>query len=406
MARPRSASINSTSTYAPILINPLPTPTPPLPSQNSSRRPSLRYAYPLVLIALLDCLHIAQYLLGTSAKHHASLPAYITTAAFARAALCSAVAFTRKWRTRGGWIGASSGISLTVATWEECRRVLVRGDNGHGDETTVDGDLTCFLGIFGGFAVCEYLLFLLLLRISPPPYKTNPLALRLPQTHTQSPMPFGFASERATVTPGSFRDRVRGHVRGESGISEWTSEGGGGGQEEDDVFGGVYNDDSDEEESSLQNEDYFPGLSGERHPSRSTYTHCRHRSSSSQTDSGAGEDDEEDADDSASSISSSSIIDLPPARSPSALTLALPILPPSLGGGYRWGAAAGEGSIGRSVSSPNAGPFVRKRSGFLGRSWGSGRSTGTGASEACAVGQGEIDSGQGRGTNGYGTFGP
>ncbi|WVQ72580.1 hypothetical protein IAR50_002138 [Cryptococcus sp. DSM 104548] len=407
MVPPRSPSIDSTSTYAPVLINPLRTPpTPPFPSQNLPRRPSLRYAYPLIFLAILDCLHTVHYLLGASAAHHTPLPAYITSTAFVRAVLCSAVAVTRRWRTRGGWVGASSGISLTVAVWEGCRTVLAREDDVHGKKATVDRDLAFFLIIFGGLAICEYLLFLLLLRVSPPSHKTHPLALRLPKAHTQSPMPFSFESEQATVTPGSFRDRVRGHVRGESGISEWTSEGGGGGRREDDVFGVV----DDYESQDFEGEDYFEQEdcvseeSGEYPPSLSTQTLPRHHSQSSQIDSDAGEDDEDGEDDSASSISSSSIIDLPPARSPSTLTLALPILPPNFGTGSRL-SAAGEGGTGRSVSSPNTGPFMRKRSGFLGRSWGSSRRVGHVDPEACAIGQGESSSGQDRRASGYGTFG-
>jgi len=46
-----------------------------------------------------------------------------------------------------------------------------------------------------GLSALEYILFLLLLRISPPHHRSNPLALRLPHSAVQTPTPFAYSAD-------------------------------------------------------------------------------------------------------------------------------------------------------------------------------------------------------------------
>ncbi|XAO23769.1 hypothetical protein I312_102549 [Cryptococcus bacillisporus CA1280] len=309
MPRDYSPSIGSASTYSPVLINLSSRPrlsfVPPPPS----RRLNLRYAYPLVPLALLDALHTFHYHISA----FRGLPGYVLTIGIARALVLFAVGCTQRWRARGGWVGLG--------------------------------------GAFGGLGTVEYLVFLLLLRLSPSPFRINPLALRLPRSHTQTDMPFAFQTESAILTPGSSRVQRQMHGRNVSNVSRATMRSDWSRCERGvDGEGNVFR----------VKEQFMEGEAGED----------------------ADEDDEDDdgsdeyedytsdgqecfpEDDDVSSVSSSSIIDLPPPLSLAALSV--PTLPPSL---------SISSHLGALDTSPMIGPLVRRtRSAkFLGRSWGSSR---------------------------------
>ncbi|AFR92309.1 hypothetical protein C343_00172 [Cryptococcus neoformans C23] len=383
-----SSSIESASTYSPLLIHRSCQPgssfVPPPPS---GRRLNLRYAYPLVPLASLDALHTLHRHISTPE----GIPCYLLTIGIARALLLFAVGCTQHWRARGGWVLVAKAVSIFMAIWEICRRVLSRNlenDGGEGLET----NLIWFLVVFIAWGTAEYLVFLLLLRLSPPPRRINPLALRLPRSHTQTDMPFAFHTENAILTPGSSRAQRQMHGRNVSNISRATmrsdwSRSERGMEGEGDVFhvndqfmedgAGDHTGDDDEDDDEDGGEDE-PGY--------------EHDDYTSDEQDGFPEDDDD-----ASSVSSSSIIDLPPPLSPAALSV--PALPASLSISSRLGA------IDRS---PVIGPLVRRtRSArFLGRSWDS--SVGGEVDGEAELGQAGGSVGRGRCTRemdeGYGTF--
>ncbi|WVQ88809.1 hypothetical protein IAS59_002546 [Cryptococcus gattii] len=324
MPRDYSPSIGSASTYSPVLINPSSRPGPSFVPPPPSRRLNLRYAYPLVPLALLDALHTFHYHISA----FRGLPGYVLTVGIARALVLFTVGCTQRWRARGGWVGLGGA-----------------DDGSNGLET----HLIWFL--FGGLGTVEYLVFLLLLRLSPSPLRINPLALRLPRSHTQTDMPFAFQTESAILTAGSSKVQRHMHGRNVSNVSRATmrsdwSRCERGVDGEGDVFrvkdqfmeGGAGKDadeDDEDDDGSDEYEDYT-----------SDGQEC------------FPEDDD------VSSVSSSSIIDLPPPLSPAALSV--PTLPPSL---------SISSHLGALDTSPVIGPLVRRtRSAkFLGRSWGSSR---------------------------------
>ena len=58
---------------------------------------------------------------------------------------------SRRWRSRGGWIGAVSVVSLGSVVWEGCKGQLVgrgRGENG-GEEIDIAFLVIVSLGPFG-----------------------------------------------------------------------------------------------------------------------------------------------------------------------------------------------------------------------------------------------------------------
>ncbi|WVQ82359.1 hypothetical protein IAT38_004487 [Cryptococcus sp. DSM 104549] len=412
-----SPSIASTSTYAPILINPSsPSPissappfTPALPPTHPRRLTlALRYALPLIPFALLDLSHTVHRVIASG------LPAYLTFLGVERVTVLLWVGCTRRWRVRGGWVGAGSGASLVMGIWEGCMLVLSRNDANVGGGKERGEGMGLFLIVFCGLAILEYLLYLLLLRLSPPPDRTNPLALRLPQSHTQAPMPFHFYTEDARLTPGSMRgERSRLHARHPSRgtVKSWRSvrqdEAGEGVSmavgDDEDVFQMQMEEHSmgDGESCHDEDEDYGDeGEEGEEYGYEEGYDY-----GGEYDPDHSGEDELDDESDS-SSISSSSIIDLPPALSPSTIPVpAMPTLTPSISFSSRLAAMD---------RSPVIGPLVRrtKSARFLGRSWGSARTWGSGESPEgdaelgeSRVGREVSRSGAAAGSGeGYGTF--
>jgi len=122
----RSPSI-SDSLHSSVLINPTrpdssaqTIPKPPL-------TPRLKYPYPLPLLALVD--------LGYTLHHRLSSPRHSSNHLLALCVVRAVVLLvvlggSRRWRSRGGWVGAGSVISLGSVVWEACKGQLVRGQGG------------------------------------------------------------------------------------------------------------------------------------------------------------------------------------------------------------------------------------------------------------------------------------
>jgi hypothetical protein len=116
------------SLYSPILINPHPTfgasanaklITPPPP------QPRLKYPYPLVILAFIDIVYTAR---TYATSPPASKPGvHLLILSVVRSLVLSLVlGGSQRWRSRGGWVGASSVVSLGSVVWEVCKGQLIR----------------------------------------------------------------------------------------------------------------------------------------------------------------------------------------------------------------------------------------------------------------------------------------
>jgi hypothetical protein len=128
----RSPSL-SDSLYSPILINPTPidpfTPKPP-------KTPRLKYPYPLPILALFDLVYTIHHRITATHRPSTHLLALCVIRAIV---LILVLGGSRRWRSRGGWIGAVSVVSLGSVVWEGCKGQLVgrgRGKNG-GEEIDI-----------------------------------------------------------------------------------------------------------------------------------------------------------------------------------------------------------------------------------------------------------------------------
>ena len=117
----------SDSLYSSVLINPIQAPGPSQTTPNPPGTPRLKYPYPLPLLALVD--------LGYTIHHRLSSPRHSSNHLLALCAirvivLVVVLGGSRRWRSRGGWVGAGSVISLGSVVWEACKGQLVRGQGG------------------------------------------------------------------------------------------------------------------------------------------------------------------------------------------------------------------------------------------------------------------------------------
>ncbi|WWD17311.1 hypothetical protein CI109_101751 [Kwoniella shandongensis] len=446
MSHARSTSIASVSTSTPIPINPL-AQNATLPHSRGritqNQRLKLRYPYPLILFILLDGLYTIHNILSLS-KIDLTLTRAISSARVTF--LLFVVGISRRWRSRSGWMIFTTGLSICGGVWQVCEGVLRGSGRGH-EGVGRDGGTTAtggkrFLLVSTTFAVLEYLLFLLLLRLSPPIRATSQ-SLRLPShahahgrttslsraahVHAQTPLSvrsirlregdggggpdsptsplratsIGFGAGAAGArkemharhvsrgTMRSFRSATVVEGGGEGGATGTGNEGRVPVRGDEDVFTSgdgrgqvqvgsdhhesyddepdeeydVYSDDSqdehghhDEAESELNHEQV--------HEFEQDHFDSSHLYSESDSDS------EVDFDDTSSSISSSSIIDLPPPLSPSALPIPLnhPVLQTSQSIASHLSTAL------ENSASPLLGAVAvvrRSRSArLLGRSWG------------------------------------
>lgn len=115
----------SSSSYAPVLINPSSDPSRTRRHSMDPVRPTdpkLRYPYPLPVLACLD--------LGYTTYH-----AHFNPTSWLIIALCVARCFvlifvlgaSRRWRTRGGFVAVVGGFSVGLAVWTLCKSQLEKG---------------------------------------------------------------------------------------------------------------------------------------------------------------------------------------------------------------------------------------------------------------------------------------
>ncbi|KAK8864393.1 hypothetical protein IAR55_001641 [Kwoniella newhampshirensis] len=229
MSRDRSSSMISIST--PILTS---TPNhrariastrPRRPDVISSKRQiRLRHPYPLLILATLDGINTLYHLLLSDGTFTLDRSIVI---ALSRAGILLGVGSTRRWRSKGYWAILACGVSLGESVWEVCESVM--GDVGPGDKSEDRGGGSGrgdkrFLLVSSLFAILEYLLYLLLLRLSPP-HRPAPHSLRLP-SHTHNHTHTRRQSSLSPSTPFSTRvyhpkphtPTTRNTNRGEHGV--------------------------------------------------------------------------------------------------------------------------------------------------------------------------------------------
>ena len=137
----------SDSLYSPILINP--TPLDPLAPPQSPKGPLLKYPYPLPILAIVDLVYTIYHRLKAMHRPSSHLLALCVIRCLVLVVILGG---SRRWRSRGGWVGAASVISLGSVVWEGCQGQLV-GKGGHGsDGETVD---IAFLVIVS-LVLCHY----------------------------------------------------------------------------------------------------------------------------------------------------------------------------------------------------------------------------------------------------------
>lgn len=152
-----SSSSSSFSTYGAVIINPDPEsrtrPSDATRSENTDERfdddgrtatgptpvtsrptpmtpPRLVYPFPLPLVALLDAAYVAYH-----GRSH-TIPSFLIGLTVLRVVVLGLVAgCSKRWRSRGGWVAAASGMSIGVAIWRDCVDQLTRRNAPGGDGT-------------------------------------------------------------------------------------------------------------------------------------------------------------------------------------------------------------------------------------------------------------------------------
>lgn len=125
----------SESLYSPVLINPTPS-DPFTPKSPPTPTPRLKYPYPLPILALLDLIYTIHHRITALHRPSNHLLALCILRVFV---LVIILGGSRRWRSRGGWVGAGSVISLGSVVWEGCKGQLVgRGRGESGEEIDID----------------------------------------------------------------------------------------------------------------------------------------------------------------------------------------------------------------------------------------------------------------------------
>lgn len=142
---------SSSSTYGAILINPSSLDasrlSPALQNGSSAslvpgpikhRAPRLLYPIPLVVAAILDVAysghHVWQCRESSTDSPTKLLLGLTGLRALVLAGICG---FSKRWRSRGGWVAASSGISVGAAIWKDCVDQLTGAELGRLAEESV-----------------------------------------------------------------------------------------------------------------------------------------------------------------------------------------------------------------------------------------------------------------------------
>lgn len=121
--------VSLASSYAPVLIDRTHSHSHSDPAAvgTTTDQASLKYPYPLALLGVADIAYTA-YTFHTSKS--ASLPTHLLALSILRATvLALALGASTSWRSRGGWVGSISVVSLGSVVWEGCKgQLLRRGD--------------------------------------------------------------------------------------------------------------------------------------------------------------------------------------------------------------------------------------------------------------------------------------
>lgn len=132
--------VSLASSYSPILIDPTASqPNVHATTSEVSHTPRLKYPYPLPLLALCDVAYTA----WTYQRSTSVIPPHLLALCAVRATvLILGLGISIDWRSRGGWVGGGSVLSLGSVVWEGCKgQLLKRVDEGGPD--------TAFLVVVG-----------------------------------------------------------------------------------------------------------------------------------------------------------------------------------------------------------------------------------------------------------------
>jgi len=143
----RSPSL-SDSLYSPSLINL--TPVDPF-TPKTPKTPQMKYPYPLPILAILDLTYTIHHC--STALHRPS--SHLLALCVIRAlVLILVLGGSRRWRSRGGWIGAISVISLGSVVWEGCKGQLVGRGRGENGEEEIDIVFLVIVSLIVPFGTC------------------------------------------------------------------------------------------------------------------------------------------------------------------------------------------------------------------------------------------------------------
>jgi len=132
----------------PVLINPATidpfTPFPP-------KTPRLKYPYPLAFLAILDLVYTIHH--RAKAIHRPSNHS-LALCIFRVIVLSVILGGSRRWRSRGGWVGAVSVISLGSVVWEGCKGQLVGRRQGVEGGQEIDIVFLVMVSLVLSFGTC------------------------------------------------------------------------------------------------------------------------------------------------------------------------------------------------------------------------------------------------------------
>ncbi|OCF74643.1 hypothetical protein I204_05023 [Kwoniella mangroviensis CBS 8886] len=185
----------SNSTAPPTDPTPISIPDSLPPSQPyESRRTILNRAYPLLFLVIIDTFY--------TYRHFSSLSFSTSFISFIRIITLVYVGFTTRWRYKKSWVMLLCGLTLIYSIWEGCKRFMTRGGDDSNKEAGRDGK---YLMITSILSIIEYLSYLLLLRLFPPPPSSHTANLSYKLPLAQTPSSVRYRSTSTRNTPGSVR---------------------------------------------------------------------------------------------------------------------------------------------------------------------------------------------------------
>ena len=104
----------------------------PSPSPNS-RGIRLKYPFPLILLGLVDITYSVH--VYCSSDIHTRPSVHLMVLSAMRALVLGWMGLSKKWRSRGGWVGSVSVVTLGCVVWEGCKGQLVPRTTVGGEES-------------------------------------------------------------------------------------------------------------------------------------------------------------------------------------------------------------------------------------------------------------------------------